>query len=364
MGFERLPAVRRRSEIACLAVVLGLGCGGGGAAPADAGIGGASGSAGNQAGSGGGGAAGSGVNGGAGAPPAPLAGTVLADGEDQPICIAIDAANVYWVTVDKVRRVPKAGGAVATVYGPQRGPYDLQVDDTHLYWSQQPSDDREVVRGPKSGSGPIGRVGPVGPNGLGGIILDADSVFWLKYDGNLSVMRAPKADAAAPVTLAAQISPGPLSLDDRYVYWAESSSPFVQRVAKTGGAVEEIINEVGISDLPIPDATDIYFVSYQFQRARIVKTPKGGGGPVTVLAGDLDLVAQLALADDAVYVLVRFDLVSPGYIARVPKTGGGATKLVTDTVNPHSMAVDAQYVYWVEPGRDGQRDGRIRKIAR
>jgi hypothetical protein len=73
---------------------------------------------------------------------------------------------------------------------------------------------------------------------------------------------------------------------------------------------------------------------------------------------------RIALADDAVYLLVSFDWAEPGYIAKVPKAGGGATKLVTDTLNPSSLVVDAQYVYWTEPGRDAARDGRIRRIER
>jgi hypothetical protein len=120
---------------------------------------------------------------------------VLADGEDSPTSIAIDATDVYWTTNGEVRRVAKSGGTAVTVYGSEYErkyePYEVNVDDTNLYWFhlRLGTDQRDVVRAPKSGAGPIAVVA-MGTVDTAGLVSDADSLFWLIPDGANEVLRS------------------------------------------------------------------------------------------------------------------------------------------------------------------------------
>jgi nucleotidyltransferase-like protein len=122
----------------------------------------------------------------------------------------------------------------------------------------------KVVRAPKSGAGPI-TVVAMGAVEAGGLVSDADSLYWAIPDGVNGILeRVPKAGGVAPTPLAEDIYLGVLALDDQYVYWGASAP----------------------------------------------------------------------------------------------------AKLVTDAVYPQEMVVDDQYLYWGEPGAGGPHDGRIRKFPR
>jgi hypothetical protein len=257
---------------------------------------------------------------------------------------------------------------VTTVYGSENGPFEVNVDDTNLYWFHVRSvtGERDVVSAPKSGAGPI-TVVAMGAVEAGGLVSDADSLYWAIPDGVNGILeRVPKAGGVAPTPLAEDIYLGVLALDDQYVYWGASTPPRVRRILKTGGTVQDIATgEVNGIGPPLVDATDVYFGSEWNETPpdHVAKMPKDGG-PVTTLATGLDPITQLALGQDAVYAVVDFGPGRTGYIAKIPKSGGGATKLVTDAVYPQQMVVDDQYLYWGEPGAGGPHDGRIRKFPR
>jgi hypothetical protein len=75
-----------------------------------------------------------------------VTGIVPADGEDSPTSIAIGATDVYWTTSGEVRRVAKSGGTPVTVYGSEYEPYEVNIDDSNLYWFhlRQGTDQRDV----------------------------------------------------------------------------------------------------------------------------------------------------------------------------------------------------------------------------
>lgn len=356
----------------CAVLVLALGCGGGGASPVDAGGGGspAGGTGSSSVAGTGGSIATGGEGGGAGASSAAI---VLAADEDSPTTIAIDATDVYWNTSGAIRRVPKTGGPVTTVYASVPG-YELAVDDGYVFWFQGSATAfKDLVRAPKGGGGDRTTIATLTESG-GGLVIDADAVYWIQSDGpNAVLMRLPKAGGVAPTPLVSQLAIGGLALgalavDDGYVYWNRGASGTVQRIAKTGGAVQDVVSGGYAVGTAVPDATDVYYVGYHsgLLPGDVKRAPKNGG-PSTVLATGLNPVRHLALASDAVYVLVSFESpAEPGYVAKVLKsqTGGDALKLVTDTTRAHALAVDAQYVFWTETGADGARDGQIRRIAR
>ena len=79
----------------------------------------------------------------------------LLDGAFNPTSIAVDRTHVYFNAAaargGEVRRIPKGGGSVELIAALD-GPWDIAVDETALYVSEQ--DRRRIVRMPKQGGTP------------------------------------------------------------------------------------------------------------------------------------------------------------------------------------------------------------------
>src|SRR5262249_9118703 len=98
------------------------------------------------------------------------------------------------------------------------------------------------------------------------------------------VMRFNKATRAVE-EFASALSPGPLAVDDAYVYWGARTSDFkniLQRRAKTGGAIETLQTGTDGLGFIATNATHIFWrgfgsLSYVWRRAK-------SGGPNEIIA--------------------------------------------------------------------------------
>ena len=166
---------------------------------------------------------------------APLAGgapTLLGSGNGRPFDLRVNGSTVYWLLgLDRLLKVPAAGGAVATVAGSLQAAEALAVDGSYAYFTE--SDAARVSRVPVAG----GAITPMGgiAGGLAWYALaqDADRIYWLTplalgaiaKDGSSSetVVGAPLSDAAVR---------GSVAVDDVYVYWAETLIGAIKRAPK------------------------------------------------------------------------------------------------------------------------------------
>jgi hypothetical protein len=176
--------------------------------------------------------------------------TIIAQGEAHPHAITCDVngANVYWVDYGDpnsatptgfVKQAPKTGSSTPiTLSMSEDKPWDVAVDDTHVYWTNL-DNPGTVKMAPKGG----GAVTTLAEN-LGtpyGIAVDPDDnppplyIYWTNFSDN-TVMRLPKshADAGeAPFVLASgQANPAAIAVLSNNIYWVNQGASTILKVAK------------------------------------------------------------------------------------------------------------------------------------
>jgi hypothetical protein len=201
--------------------------------------------------------------------------TLLATGVTGPVGIAVDAANVYWVEppTGNVSSCPKSGCGTnppTILAGDEDDPFAVAVDSTGLYWVTPDGDVRTCqpdsctphsLAKNQDGAEYVGlydggiywttnaQIGSVSecsetncsmPSTLtsvsfpDGIAVDGTGVYWVIEQPAGSLMTCPLTGCGAgPKTLASgQGTPFGIALDSAYVYFTDSSTGAVVRVAK------------------------------------------------------------------------------------------------------------------------------------
>lgn len=142
-----------------------------------------------------------------------------------PSQMTADATDVYWVELSDstVKRVPLAGGPVATVIGDVPKVHFVSVDDTTV-WAGcesedgQPENDGRLFRAPKSGAGPTSVVlenlfYPQAP------VPDGDRIYWPSLNGR--IQRATKDGEDHQVIAQGLSLPSKLIVGPEYVHYLE-----------------------------------------------------------------------------------------------------------------------------------------------
>ncbi|HEY0144378.1 MAG TPA: hypothetical protein VGF48_26075 [Thermoanaerobaculia bacterium] len=189
-----------------------------------------------------------------------------------------DATHLYWVDAfgPTLRRVPLDGGAVEELADLSRWvPFDLTIDDTHLYLTTLTADATEevfegdIVSVPKGGGTPLVLRSRV--QAAFDLEVDATHIYWLSAgtldfnaetqpaDGEVARMRK---DGTGAETLAADLAfPLDLALDGDQVYFGQTGNPLsgqkfgLFRVAKSGGAVVTLNERIIVGQLTVlPDS--------------------------------------------------------------------------------------------------------------
>ena len=170
--------------------------------------------------------------------------------------MAVDDAFVYWSesTSDVIRRTPKAGGAVTTIFvrpnvvtGP---PASLTVADGFLYWL----DVQGIVRMPSAG----GSVATVS-SAAGSLIVDQDYVYFVQGGPALSNIKKVSVNGGLVTTLVPGAAAGAFTQDDSHIYWTSQTE--VGKVPKNGGSVsvyEQIVKDSG-GGIAVDD-TSVYWM--------------------------------------------------------------------------------------------------------
>jgi hypothetical protein len=131
-----------------------------------------------------------------------------------------------------------------------------------------------------------------------------------------------------------------VALDATYAYF--SAGPGIQSVPLAGGPASLVTP--GDAFLVAVDDAAVYASQTPPTGEALVSAPKSGGAP-TVLVPTVHAM-NLAIDDQYLYWVQWNDSGSNSSVMRVPKTGGAASVVVSGLTAPSNLAVDASHVYF------------------
>lgn len=230
----------------------------------------------------------------------------LAAGLPFPHGLAVDGTNVYWTNNGggSVMSCPIAGcnNAPTTLAIALNEPESIAVDATNIYWTN-------------TGGGSVMRcdkLGCVQPNILAislpspwGIAVDLTSVYWTNNGITMgSVMDCPITGCASPTTLAQGFSQGfaryDIAVDSSAIYWTDSSQGLVMKVARDGsGTITTLATGQNQPCKLALDATNVYWANEG--DGTVVRCAVGGCAAPMVLASQLDVPCGITVDATSVY---------------------------------------------------------------
>jgi hypothetical protein len=150
-----------------------------------------------------------------------------------PNGLAVDAHSLYWVNrldgaIKKADHV--FGGEMVLATGDV--PWDVAVDETSIYWTEQGSDQGTgAVRKASKLDGSSAVLLASEGSGPRGLAIDAKSVYWAnKEDGTIKAV--PLGGGPVTVIAAGQDQPANVVVDADFVYWTNFRGDTIVKIAK------------------------------------------------------------------------------------------------------------------------------------
>ena len=301
---------------------------------------------------------------------------VLVSHVNQPGQLTVTGTDLFWSTNDNIlastspmiMRAPIDGGAAATVVTRHSGyavGWNLVSNGNDLYFGGQ-----GLMQAPASGGEPT----IVEANDTGAFAADENALYFALTGGGIVRRDFATESTTMLSTFAGEVDR--IAIGGGHVFWVEThveTNPVDSYVWKelhtapsTGGPEQTFGNESTNVDVGVIAAND---TSVFWMEPGALKSQPVGGGPVTILATDLQAAAMVA-DSKALYVLsgipANDDAAYAWKIVELPFSGGekvlasgtsGAAMF--DTPNP-GIAIDDACIYW----DDSAPDGTIRSVAK
>jgi hypothetical protein len=231
-------------------------------------------------------------------------------------------------------------------------PFDVQVNDTYAYWTNQESG--EIMRAPKAPDGSAPELLQSGLIKPWGLFLTSNEVYWCEYDPS-SVPRSMPLDGGAYTDLMTSLGSFPghyIIVTDKYVFW--STEPDDIWRCDIGGQNCYLMQSANILSNKIEHDTDfLYWVNRG--DSRVVKAPLDGSS-FTDLAVAQAQPWGVAIDDSYVY-WSSFD---DGKLQRADKTdGNNVVELHIDGKGTTDIIVDDTHLYWAN-----EENGTISKVPK
>jgi hypothetical protein len=316
------------------------------------------------------------------------------DGGVDASCVGIDASadpkNCGGCGHDCLGGGCKAGACLPQTFATNEDVVALSLDAMNVYWLNQ-ANGGLAERCPIAGCPDAGSSWAQAPTPRA-LALDTQNAYWTLATNPCRVERATKGGPLIDVIGPNQLSPGPIVVDDGYLYWSAGGN--LTRYAKEAGAAPTSLapTQIGamilgkgtlfwsansaVHSCPTPDcatttdltgldqanvkaiAADDTFV-YWVRGDSILRCATAGCGQNPTLVGRATTQSLGAIALDGTDVYVGAD---SGMLARCAKTGCGVNPvtLATGGSPVTAIAVDAVAVYWSA----GTGGGGVRKLAK
>jgi len=265
---------------------------------------------------------------------------VLAMSEPSAWAIAIDAANVYWTTLDSVRSCAKNNCVPTTIANNQQLPRGIATDANNVYWTTSGS----VQACAKNNcTTPIALA--TAQTALG-IATDGVDVYWAETAGGVVRRCEVSGCNNLPTTLASPFQPYAVAIDKQNMFFTSQDGV---RQLPIGGGTPQIVTYDNAYALAL-DASNVYFTA----NGQVRKCAVAGCISPTVLASFGQAIALAVDATDVYWCA--------GNAIQKCAIGGcnnTPTTLATSQFTPFALAVDSTAIYWTNHG-----NGTIMRLAK
>jgi hypothetical protein len=147
--------------------------------------------------------------------------------------IAFDIFTLYWTQNGSIRMGPVAGGGNNNFINGLNGIYGLALDNNFLFWSLQ---DGTVW------SSPTGLPTPTklatGPITATNLVPEAVNIYWSSSTG---IHSAPRMGGMTTTLATVSNAVRAIATDATHVYWTDETAGLVQRVLKDGSGMPELL---------------------------------------------------------------------------------------------------------------------------
>lgn len=284
----------------------------------------------------------------------------IAKGPLYASAIAVQGDDVFWTTDAAVYRCKKSGCGQNPVLlaDNQNVPNGLAVDATSVYWTNR--DAGTVVRCPIAGCSGTPITLATGQSQPAGLAVRGGVVYWVNNRG-ASVMSVSANGGSIRTIATSQGYPSSVAVDDSYVYWNASTGSIVKcPVGSACGTSPTPVAPASISASTIAiDGARVFCTTDT--RATVESCPLTGCTKGTVVASSADFFMTWALVVDGGRVFFTTDPTTQGGVYSCPVggcAGAGPTVHAIDETEPGGVAVDAKTVYYTTGS------GLVRKVAR
>ena len=314
----------------------------------------------------------------------PTGPVVIASGQQAPVAIAVDGANIYWMnlgtnpttdakaprawTGGQILRCPVGGCGGAPLVlasnltqGSVQAPAAFASDGQSLYWSTLSGVERCGLAG--CGDQPQA----LSQQETDGLAVFQGTLYWTQFAAELYDCPVGGCGGSVTTLWSAGYSPCDVgvAVDASGIYWVAQGPATLYScpLGGCGGTPTTLMastETVAAAREVALDANNVYFTDGNPMIGMIVACAKSGCGPApTVLASALD--APVGITTDGINVY--WTETGPDFLAGSPVTGTGSVRkcavggcgnapinIATGLTSPGAIALDDAYVYWTEAG--------------